>query len=54
MIKNYYSVARHGFCVSAEAEVFALMENYEPFASAPNDVVFTLVIEEDDPPVYSE
>ena len=54
MMTNYYSVAGHGFSVSAEAEAFALMENYEPFACKPGDVVFTLAIENSEPPIYSE
>ena len=29
---RYYKVAGHRFCVTGEAEGFALMENYEPFA----------------------
>ena len=31
---RYYEVAGHRFGVSAEEEVFALMQNYEPFVSA--------------------
>ena len=54
MMTNYYSVAGHGFCVSAEVEAFALMQNYEPFACKPGDVVFTLAIENGEPPIYSE
>ena len=54
MMTNYYSVAGHGFSVTAEAEAFALMENYEPFACKPGDVVFTLAIENGEPPIYSE
>jgi hypothetical protein len=54
MMTNYYSVAGHGFSVSAEAEAFALMQNYEPFACKPGDVVFTLAIENGEPPIYSE
>ena len=54
MTTNYYSVAGHGFSVSAEAEAFALMQNYEPFACKPGDVVFTLAIENGEPPIYSE
>jgi hypothetical protein len=54
MMTNYYSVAGHGFSVSAEAEAFALMQNYEPFACKPGDVVFTLAVEDGEPPVYGE
>ena len=54
MMTNYYSVAGHGFSVTAEAEAFALMQNYEPFACKPGDVVFTLAIENGEPPIYSE
>ena len=54
MMTNYYSVAGHGFCVSAEVEALALMQNYEPFACKPGDVVFTLAIENGEPPIYSE
>ena len=54
MTTNYYSVAGHGFSVSAEADAFALMQNYEPFACKPGDVVFTLAVEDGEPPVYGE
>jgi len=33
---QYYTVAEHLFCVTAEAEDFGLMGNYEPFAVHPD------------------
>lgn len=41
---RHYEVAGHRFCVSGEAECFALMDNYRPFGCDEGDVVFSLNI----------
>ena len=41
---RHYEVAGHRFCVSGEAECFALMYNYRPFGCDEGDVVFSLNI----------
>ena len=54
---KYYKVAEHVFGVSGEAEVFALMANYEAFAVGHQDAsetVFVLTVESGDAPAYSE
>lgn len=45
-MRRYYQVAGHTFCVSGGAEVFALLDNYEPFltSGAVGDPVFMLAI----------
>ena len=45
-MRRYYQVAGHTFGVSGGAEVFALMDNYEPFltSEAVGDPVFMLAI----------
>lgn len=38
---RYYIVAEHTFCVKAADNILALMQNYEPFKTAPNeDILF--------------
>ena len=57
MMTKYYKVAEHVFGVSGEAEVFALMANYEAFAVGHQDAsetVFVLTVESGDAPEYSE
>ena len=58
---RYYQVAGHRFGVSGEAEVFAQMENYEPFRFSPesgeaglNTLVFVLAVGKDEKPGYTE
>ena len=53
-MKRYFRVAHHVFCVSSEAEVFALMQNYEPFACEDGDVVFSLAVNPGEAPAYHE
>lgn len=47
-------VAGHRFGVSGQADDFALMGNYEPFASSDGDTVFDLEIAGGDAPAYTE
>ena len=47
-------VAGHRFGVSGEAEDFALMGNYEPFACTDGDTVFDLETAGGDAPAYTE
>lgn len=54
MTTRYYKVAGHVFCVKSETEVFALMQNYEPFACDDSEVVFSLAVTFGKAPVYSE
>ena len=53
---NYYKVAGHTFGVSGSAEIFALMDNYEPFLASPSgaDSVFTLTVAEGQAVSYIE
>ena len=53
---NYYKVAGHTFGVSGSAEIFALMDNYEPFLASPSgdDSVFTLTVTEGQAVSYIE
>ena len=53
-MKRYFRVAQHVFCVSSEAEVFALMQNYEPFACEDGDVMFSLAVNPGEAPAYHE
>ena len=54
MMTRYFRVAHHVFCVSSEAEVFALMQNYEPFVCEDGDVMFTLAVNPGEAPAYHE
>ena len=54
MMTRYFRVAHHVFCVSSEAEVFALMQNYEPFVCEEGDVMFTLAVNPGEAPAYHE
>lgn len=51
---RYYEVARHLFCVTAEAEDFRLMGNYGPFGCEAGDAVFSLTIADGKPVSYTE
>ena len=51
---RYYEVAGHGFCVSGEEGVFALLGNYEPFGCADCETAFTLAVGSGDAPEYTE
>ena len=52
---RYYKVAEHVFGVSGEAEVLALMTNYERFECVePQETVFTLTVESGAAPAYNE
>ena len=53
---NYYNVAGHSFGVSGSAEIFALMDNYEPFLASPSgdDSVFMLTVTEGQAVSYIE
>lgn len=51
---RYYEVAEHRFCVSGEAEVLALMENYVPFVCERGEAVFDLTLEAGSRPEYTE
>lgn len=53
---NCYNVAGHSFGVSGSAEIFALMDNYEPFLASPSgaDSVFTLTVAEGQAVSYIE
>ena len=53
-MKRFFRVAQHVFCVSSEAEVFALMQNYEPFACEDGDVMFSLAVNPGEAPAYQE
>jgi len=50
----YYNVAEHRFCVRGDEGCFSLMTNYKPFACADGEALFTLDIDSDDAPVYTE
>ena len=41
---NYYQIAGHQICVSAEPELLTLMTNYEPFAVSPQHPTIKLEI----------
>ena len=47
-------VARHRFGVSGQADDFALMGNYEPFACTDGETVFDLAVASGDAPAYTE
>ena len=51
---RYYKVAGHVFCFSGEAEVFALMGNYTPFAVQGADALFSLNVESGEVPLFKE
>lgn len=51
---RYYAVAGHVFSVAAEAEHFALMQNYEPFGCDGREAVFALTVGNGDAPEYTE
>ena len=51
---RYYKVAGHVFGVSGEAEVFALMKNYAPFAVQGTDALFSLNVESGEVPLFKE
>lgn len=51
---RYYAVAGHVFSVAAEAEHFALMQNYEPFGCDGGEAVFALTVGNGDAPEYTE
>ena len=51
---RYYMVAGHRFGVSGQADDFALMGNYEPFACSDGDTVFDLAVASGDAPEYTE
>ena len=53
-MNRYYRVAGHTFCVTAEADDFGLMENYEPFRCEANEIVFSLTIIDGAPIGYTE
>ena len=54
MKTRYYSVAGHGFCVTAGESDFGLMTNYAPFATSHQDPVFALTVGESEAPEYTE
>jgi hypothetical protein len=47
-------VAGHRFGVSGQADDFALMDNYEPFACSDGETVFDLAVASGDAPEYTE
>ena len=51
---RFYKVAGHGFSVTATADDFALMGNYEPFLVEPCACVFALTIGDGEPVAYHE
>ena len=51
---KYYQVAGHVFGVTARKEILGLMTNYEPFACDGGEAVFTLIIEDDEVPDFTE
>jgi hypothetical protein len=51
---KYYKVAGHVFCVSGEAEVFAMMGNYAPFAVQGTEALFSLNVEGGEVPLFKE
>lgn len=51
---RYYKVAGHVFCVSGEAEVYAMMGNYAPFAVQGTDALFSLNVEGGEVPLFKE
>ena len=51
---RYYKVADHTFCVSGEADVFALMEKYELFSCDAGEPVFMLTVSEGEAVNYLE
>ena len=53
-ITRYYDVAEHRFCVRGHEAVLSLMTNYQPFACADGDALFTLDITNGDAPDYTE
>ena len=51
---RYYKVAEHVFCVSGEAEWFALTGNYEPFGCDEGEALFALGIGRGEAPAFEE
>ena len=52
---RYYIVAEHTFCVKAADNNLALMQNYEPFRTAPiEDLLFGLTVTDGSPVDYIE
>ena len=52
---QYYIVAEHTFCVKAADSILALMQNYEPFRTAPiEDLLFGLTVTNGSPVDYIE
>jgi hypothetical protein len=52
---QYYIVAEHTFCVKATDSILALMQNYEPFRTAPiEDLLFGLTVTNGSPVDYIE
>lgn len=52
---RYYIVAEHTICVKAAENILALMQNYEPFKTAPNeDILFEFTVTDLSPVSYIE
>ena len=52
---QYYIVAEHTFCVKTADSILALMQNYEPFRTAPiEDLLFGLTVTNGSPVDYIE
>ncbi len=54
MMTKHYKVAGHIFFVSVKEELFALMENYEPFECEGGEPLFSLTIDSGVVPEYTE
>ena len=57
IITNYYKVAEHLFCVTAQADDLGLMQNYTPFCCEPEcgtEPVFSLSVSDGDAVSFNE
>lgn len=55
MMRQYYIVAEHLFCVEAQESILGLLSNYEPFKTdISNDALFCLTVTEGGPIQYIE
>ena len=53
-VSRYYQVAEHRFCVRGDESCFSLMANYQPFACADGEALFSLAISSGEAPEFTE
>ena len=53
-VSRYYQVAEHRFCVRGDEACLSLMANYQPFASADGEALFSLAISSGEAPEFTE